>query len=82
MEDCRGTCYVFGHVVEDAITNYIRNHIKNLENIDLLKLPVANFSQTVMHNIGPLLRRLGRVSNNVHNGHELSIAAGNGAYVG
>jgi hypothetical protein len=82
MDDCRGTCYVFGHFVENTAMNYLSYYIKAEWSIDSLKLPISNLSQAVVQNIFSLLRGLGRVSNNVHNRHELSIAASCGAYVG
>jgi len=85
MDDCGVTCYVFRHFVENT-ANFGQSHCIETEGgnrgIDSLEFPVANLSQAMMHNIVSVLCGLGRISDNMHNGHKLGVAAGDGAYVG
>lgn len=81
MDDCRGTCYVFGHSMEDTAMYCHRYCIEAEGSVDSLKFPIANLTQAMVHNIVPFLSGLGRVSNNVYNGNELSVTASYGAHV-
>jgi hypothetical protein len=72
---------MLGHFVEDAELLRL-SFCNSVCDIDLLKLPITNLPQAMVHDIISLLCRFGWVSDNMHNGHEFGIAAGDGTHVG